>query len=86
MLTDSPVSPLARYADRVLIVSAETPSFFNSMNPAMAAAEALITLMVAPGGASRPSPWAKAGPSSRSSRPTGTKTPIARNTQRGFVR
>jgi DNA-binding MurR/RpiR family transcriptional regulator len=51
VLTDSPVSPLARYADRVLIAAVETPSFFHSMTPAMAAAEALITLMVARGGA-----------------------------------
>jgi DNA-binding MurR/RpiR family transcriptional regulator len=50
VLTDSPVSPLARNADHVIIVGTESPSFFHSMAPAMALAEALVILMVARGG------------------------------------
>lgn len=50
VLTDSPVSPLARNADHVIIVGTESPSFFHSIAPAMALAEALVILMVARGG------------------------------------
>ena len=50
VLTDSLVSPLAESADHVLIVNNETPSFFHSVAPAIAVAEALIVLMVAEGG------------------------------------
>ena len=49
-ITDSTVSPLARNAEHVLLVQKETPSFFHSIVPAMAVAEALIVLMVAQGG------------------------------------
>lgn len=49
-LTDSVVSPLAKDADHVLIVGTDSPSFFHSIVPAMALAEALIGLMVAKGG------------------------------------
>ncbi len=50
VLTDSLVSPLAESADHVLILNNETPSFFHSVAPAVAVAEALIVLMVAEGG------------------------------------
>ncbi len=50
VVTDSPVSPLAKNADHVLIVGGESPSFFHSIAAAVAAAEALVVLMVAQGG------------------------------------
>ena len=50
VLTDSLVSPLAKNADHVLIVRTESASFFHSMAPLVAVAEALIVLMVARGG------------------------------------
>ena len=50
VVTDSPVSPLAKNADHVLIVRSESPSFFHSIAAAVAAAEALVVLMVAQGG------------------------------------
>lgn len=50
-VTDSLVSPLARSADKVLLIENESPSFFHSVAPAMSAMEALVALMVAQGGA-----------------------------------
>jgi DNA-binding MurR/RpiR family transcriptional regulator len=50
VVTDSLVSPLAKSGDHVLIVNHESPSFFHSVAPAMAAVESLIVLMVARGG------------------------------------
>ena len=49
-LTDSLVSPLARAADEVLIVRNQSPSFFDSIAPALSATETLLELMVARGG------------------------------------
>lgn len=49
-MTDSLVSPLIRHADHALVVDKESPSFFHSVAPAMAAVEALVALMVAGGG------------------------------------
>ncbi|MCB2101018.1 MAG: MurR/RpiR family transcriptional regulator [Rhodobacterales bacterium] len=49
-MTDSRVSPIAWSTDRVLVVGNDSPSFFTSSSAAMAAIEALITLMVARGG------------------------------------
>jgi DNA-binding MurR/RpiR family transcriptional regulator len=49
-LTDSLISPLARSADRVLLIENESPSFFHSLAPAMSAVEALVALMVGEGG------------------------------------
>lgn len=50
VLTDSPVSPLAKLGDHMLLIKNESPSFFHSIASAMAAVEALIVLMVAEGG------------------------------------
>lgn len=50
VMTDSLVSPLIRHADHALIVDKESPSFFHSVAPAMAAVEALVALMVADSG------------------------------------
>lgn len=50
VLTDSVVSPLAQSAEEVLIISKETPSFFDSIVAGIAAAETLIGFMVAEGG------------------------------------
>lgn len=49
-LTDSAVSPLAREADRTLVVANASPSFFQSLVGAMAVAQALVALLVAHGG------------------------------------
>lgn len=49
-MTDSRVSPLSRHADHTLLVNTESPSFFQSMAPPMAAAEALLAVMVSLGG------------------------------------
>jgi len=46
VLTDSMVSPLVDRADHSLIIKNESPSFFQSAAPAMAAVEVLIALMV----------------------------------------
>lgn len=45
-LTDSLVSPLVDEPARTLVVKNESPSFFQSVAPAMAVVEALIALMV----------------------------------------
>ena len=52
VLTDSLVSPLAKDADRVLIMRNDSPSFFHSIAPAFAVVEALVVLMVAQSGQS----------------------------------
>ncbi len=52
VITDSLVSPIARQAKQVLLIENESPSFFHSVAPAMAATEALMALMVARGGKS----------------------------------
>jgi DNA-binding MurR/RpiR family transcriptional regulator len=44
-ITDSLLSPLARMADVAIIIPTETPSFFPSMTPALAAAECLAALV-----------------------------------------
>ena len=46
VLTDSMVSPIAGKPDQTLIIKNESPSFFQSIAPAMAAVEALVGLMV----------------------------------------
>jgi DNA-binding MurR/RpiR family transcriptional regulator len=51
-ITDSTVSPLAREASASIIVPTESPSFFHTMTPAFAAAEALAALVAAAAGAS----------------------------------
>lgn len=49
-ITDSTVSPLAREARASIVVPTESPSFFHTMTPAFAVAEALAALAVAAGG------------------------------------
>ncbi len=46
VLTDSLVSPVAGKPEQTLIIKNESPSFFQSTAPAMAAVEALVGLMV----------------------------------------
>jgi DNA-binding MurR/RpiR family transcriptional regulator len=45
--TDSEISPLAAFADEVILIGTDTPSFFHSMAPAFAAAECLAALVAA---------------------------------------
>ncbi|MBL6933694.1 MAG: MurR/RpiR family transcriptional regulator [Rhodospirillales bacterium] len=52
VMTDSPVSPLAKNADKVLIIKNESPSFFHSVAAGVAVAEELIALLVVEGGQS----------------------------------
>ncbi len=51
VMTDSLVSPLVEQAASTLIIKNESPSFFQSVAPAMAAIEALVALMVLGDGA-----------------------------------
>jgi len=46
VLTDSMVSPVAGKPEQTLLIKNESPSFFQSTAPAMAAVEALVGLMV----------------------------------------
>jgi len=46
-LTDSLHGPLAALADETVLVRTETPSFFHTMTPALAAVECLAALMTA---------------------------------------
>lgn len=50
VVTDSPVSPLAKRADVALLVQHDSPSFFGSVAAALAVVEALIVILVAQGG------------------------------------
>jgi DNA-binding MurR/RpiR family transcriptional regulator len=49
-LTDSSLAPIARLAKASVVVSTESPSFFHTMTPAFAAAEALAALLAADAG------------------------------------
>ncbi|MFC1673462.1 MurR/RpiR family transcriptional regulator [Pseudomonadota bacterium] len=50
-ITDSAVSPLGQGKDTITLVAPnDSPSFFHSIVPAMAVAEALVMLMIARGG------------------------------------
>ena len=49
-LTDSALAPIARLAKASVVVSTESPSFFHTMTPAFAAAEALAALLAAEDG------------------------------------
>ena len=46
-ISDSELSPLAAVADRTIVIRTETPSFFHTMTPALAAAECLAALVAA---------------------------------------
>lgn len=50
-LTDSPMSPIARLADQVLLYRAASPSYFQSMVGGLALAEALVAAVAIRGGA-----------------------------------
>jgi len=49
-LTDSTVSPLAEGARQVILIDTASPSYFQSLVPAMAQVQALLALLVAAGG------------------------------------
>jgi DNA-binding MurR/RpiR family transcriptional regulator len=49
-ITDSEVAPLAQIAQHVVIVPAESPSFFHAMSPAFAVAEVLGAVIAGRGG------------------------------------
>jgi DNA-binding MurR/RpiR family transcriptional regulator len=49
-LTDSPVSPLVGRARTAIIVPTTSPSFFHTMTPAFATAEALAAMLAAAAG------------------------------------
>ncbi|GGF28377.1 DNA-binding protein [Aliidongia dinghuensis] len=49
-VTDDRLSPIGRLADVVLLVATATPSFFHSIVPMVALAQALLALLVARGG------------------------------------
>lgn len=51
VLTDSPVSPLIKGAEHVLLIQNESPAVFNGVSTVLAAAEILVALMVREGGA-----------------------------------
>lgn len=49
-ITDSQVSPVARYAKVSLVLPNSTPSFFPSVVPALAAAQVMVAFLLAEGG------------------------------------
>lgn len=49
-VTDSEFSPIARLADIAILVSARSPSFFDTISPALAAAEVLVALLASRAG------------------------------------
>ena len=50
VISDSPVSPLARGGDELLVIKNESPSFYHSVAAGVTVAEELITLLVVDGG------------------------------------
>lgn len=50
VISDSPVSPLAKGADEVLVIKNESPSFYHSVAAGVTVAEELIALLVVEGG------------------------------------
>lgn len=49
-LSDSTVSPLAKFTDHLLVAATDTPSFFHSLTAASATVEALLALLANRGG------------------------------------
>jgi DNA-binding MurR/RpiR family transcriptional regulator len=49
-ITDSEYSPIARFADVAILVSARSPSFFDTISPALAAAEVLVAVLASRAG------------------------------------
>lgn len=50
VITDSPVAPLAADADKALFIASASPSFFQSLVPAMAVVQSLVAVLLARGG------------------------------------
>jgi DNA-binding MurR/RpiR family transcriptional regulator len=50
-LSDSALSPLAKYTDHLLVAATDTPSFFHSLTAASATVEALLATLAHRGGA-----------------------------------
>ncbi len=53
-ITDSEFAPVARLANVAVLVSAQSPSFFDTISPALAAAEVLVALLASRAGADVP--------------------------------
>jgi DNA-binding MurR/RpiR family transcriptional regulator len=53
-ITDSEFSPVARIAKTAILVSAQSPSFFDTISPALAAAEIIVALLASRAGAAVP--------------------------------
>jgi DNA-binding MurR/RpiR family transcriptional regulator len=49
-ITDTESAPVARLANVVVLVSAQSPSFFDTISPALAAAEVLVALLASRAG------------------------------------
>ncbi|HEY1384777.1 MAG TPA: MurR/RpiR family transcriptional regulator [Dongiaceae bacterium] len=49
-VTDSPLSPIARIADEVLLIATDGPSFFHALTPAFVVSEILAALVAGRGG------------------------------------
>ena len=53
-ITDTEFSPVARLAQVAILVSAQSPSFFDTISPALAASEVLVALLASRAGADVP--------------------------------
>ncbi len=53
-ITDSEFAPVARLANVAVLVSAQSPSFFDTISPALAAAEVLVALLASRAGTDVP--------------------------------
>jgi DNA-binding MurR/RpiR family transcriptional regulator len=53
-VSDSSLSPVATSADVTILVSARSPSFFDTISPALAASEMLVALVASRRGADVP--------------------------------
>lgn len=53
-ITDSESSPVARIAKSAILVSAQSPSFFDTISPALAAEEIIVALLASRAGAAVP--------------------------------
>jgi DNA-binding MurR/RpiR family transcriptional regulator len=49
-ITDRESAPVARLADVTILVSAQSPSFFDTISPALSAAEILVALLASRAG------------------------------------
>jgi DNA-binding MurR/RpiR family transcriptional regulator len=49
-ITDSESSPVARIAKTAILISAQSPSFFDTISPALAAAEIIVALLASRAG------------------------------------